>query len=282
MPWKYYSVGEAVKIERIYSLFECTYRPDYNFSGEAHDFWECVYVESGTICVTADERVHNLSAGEIILHKPFELHKFFITGGEAAKLLIFSCSMQGDICKNIENKVCRLDNRQDTVMRSFLDYLHEEVSRRGLGGDGWGDVNWAPIVGSDPAFSQMIETYIAQLVITLSQSDAGNITVSEADATLFGRAVDYMKNHIETIPAVWEIAKELNISESGLQRVFDKYARMGVHKYLVSLKMKTANELLGQGVSVCEVARRLGYSSQNYFSAAYKRETGQNPSKVKR
>ena len=88
--WKYYSVKQAVKIERIYSLFEQIYKSDFNFSGESHGFWECVYVESGSICVSADERVHNLSAGEIIFHKPYELHKFFITSNEGAKLFVFS------------------------------------------------------------------------------------------------------------------------------------------------------------------------------------------------
>ena len=57
---------------------------------------------------------------------------------------------------------------------------------------------------------------------------------------------------------------------------------MGVHKYLVSLKMKTATELLNKVVSVCEVSQRLGYSSQNYFSSAYKRETGRSPSFAKK
>lgn len=280
--WKYYTVSQAVKIERIYSLFEETYKSDFNFAGESHGFWECVYVESGSICVSADERVHNLSAGEIIFHKPYELHKFFVTGDASAKLFTFSCSMEGEICKDIENKVCRLDKRQLAVISMFLEYLHEESVVDKIKGDVWFEKNWAPLVEIDSAFSQMATAFISQLVITLSQSEVESVTASDVDAGIFSKAVEYMKNKIEKIPSVWEIAKTLNVSESSLQRAFDKYAKMGVHKYLVSLKMKTATELLNRGISVCEVSQRLGYSSQNYFSSAYKREMGQSPSFVKK
>lgn len=282
MVWKYYNVAEAVRVERVYSLFERTYRHDYNFAGESHNFWECVYIENGSICVTADGRVHNLTEGDIIFHKPLELHKFFVEGVEDAKILTFSYSLEGDLCHSIENKICRLHSQSNAVMQSFLDYLHDEAVRRGIGGDSWGDISWARTVGEDAVFSQMVATYICQLILTLSQSDTDTVTSKAADAAVFTNAVDYMKLHIDGVPSVWEIAQEIGISESGLQRVFDKYAKMVVHKYLVSLKMKTATELLGQGISVCDVARRLGYSSQNNFSAAYRRETGQNPSKVKR
>ena len=280
--WNYYDVRQAVKIERIYSLFEQIYKSDFNFAGESHGFWECVYVESGSICVSADERVHNLSAGEIIFHKPYELHKFFITSKENARLFIFSCSMEGEICKDIENKVCKLDKRQYAVMKMFLEYLHEESLVGKIDGDGWCEKNWTPLIGSDSAFSQMVTAYISQLVITLSQSGVYNVTINDVDAETFSKAVEYMKNKIDKIPSVWEIAKTLNVSESSLQRAFDKYAKMGVHKYLISLKMKTATELLSRGISVCEVSQILGYSSQNYFSSAYKRETGICPSFVKK
>ncbi len=281
MFWKYQTAKETVKAERIYSLFERTYRSDYNFSGEAHNFWEFLYVESGAICVTADERVHNLSAGEMIVHKPLELHKFFITGGEEAKLFIFSCSADGEICRKIENKVCRLGRRQKSVMRAFLEYLHEEAQSRSVLPDASECSDWLPVVGEDAVFSHMTLTYITQILLTLSQSNTDSVTSTDADAEIFGKAVDYMKRHISGIPCVREIAEYLNISESGLQRAFDKYAKMGVHKYLISLKIKTAMELLEQGISVCDTAERLGYSSQNYFSAAFKRETGKSPSKAK-
>jgi AraC-like DNA-binding protein len=55
---------------------------------------------------------------------------------------------------------------------------------------------------------------------------------------------------------------------------------MSVHKYFLTLKIKTATVLLKGGMSVSEVSDTLGFSSQGYFSATYKRETGNNPSQI--
>ena len=54
----------------MYSLFETHYNGRYVFPGETHNFWECLYVQKGEVCVSADERVYNLTDGEIIFHKP--------------------------------------------------------------------------------------------------------------------------------------------------------------------------------------------------------------------
>ena len=77
-----------------------------------------------------------------------------------------------------------------------------------------------------------------------------------------------------------ELAESLNISVSSLKRLFDKYAGMSVHKYFLSLKIKTATLMLKGGMAVNEVSDVLGFSSQGYFSATYKRETGNNPSQI--
>ena len=108
------------------------------------------------------------------------------------------------------------------------------------------------------------------------------ITVGQKYLWWHDKGRSYMNAHIEENPTVEEIAKHIGVSGSGIKRVFNKYSYMGVHKYFLAMKIKTATELLKQGVSVARVAERLGFSSQGNFSAVYKRETGTNPSKVSR
>ena len=95
--WMAYHIEEQIKINSLNSLFEMHYNNGYAFQGETHNFWECVYVISGSICVSADERVYNMNAGEIIFHKPYELHKFYTTGGKNAELFIFSYSKRNSL-----------------------------------------------------------------------------------------------------------------------------------------------------------------------------------------
>ena len=57
---------------------------------------------------------------------------------------------------------------------------------------------------------------------------------------------------------------------------------MGVHKYYTKLRIKTSAELLRDGDNVTDVAEKLGFGTQCYFSAVFKRETGISPTEFKR
>ena len=59
-----FEVKERIKIKRIYSFFEHDFENGYRFSGEMHNFWECVCVTRGKICAIADENVYDMKAGE--------------------------------------------------------------------------------------------------------------------------------------------------------------------------------------------------------------------------
>ena len=88
-----------------------------------------------------------------------------------------------------------------------------------------------------------------------------------------------MKNNITSSLSVSSIANELNISESMLKRIFNKYAGIGIHKYFLTLKIQEAVYMLDDGMTVTEVSDELNFSSQGYFSRAFKREKGLSPTK---
>ena len=65
---------------------------------------------------------------------------------------------------------------------------------------------------------------------------------------------------------------------SYLKKIFSKYAGLGIHKYFLKSKITIACRLLRRGMSVCDVSEKLSFSSHNYFSTVFKRETGRLPS----
>lgn len=278
MHWKQFDVETLIQIKAFHSLFLRHYEKGYDFLGETHGFWECVYVVSGKVCVTADERVMLLSAGDIIFHKPFELHKFFVESPDGADLLIFSFTAQGHLQKALQNKVLALDDFQKEIVQKLICYLKvpgvppfssksclmplAEISRVNGG-------------------LQMVQCFVSELILSIADATSKFEPSGAADADLFSKAVAYMNSNVDAPLSVEEIAKWVNTSTSGLKRTFQKYAKMGVHRYFLLLKMQAATKLLQQGMSVGETAERLGFSSQGYFSACYKRETGENPSKTK-
>lgn len=276
MIWPYCNVKEQIRIDKFFSFFEVHYKDGFNFPGESHNFWECLYVMDGSVCVSGDERVYNLKAGEIIFHKPLEFHKFYINDTKGATLLIFSFSLEGNLSDYLRNKVFLLSEHQNSIVDSMLKYLHEKAPRPE--GSTINYQHYLTPFETIPTYSQMLTTYIYQLMLSLPHAAIISDVSTAPDALLFGKAVSYMNHQICSQPSVPEIAASCNISVAGLKRIFYKYAGIGVHKYLLTLKMKAAVELLESGYSVTETAEKLGFGSQAYFSAVFKREVGKNPS----
>ena len=55
-------------IREIITVHYFEYMKDFVFSGEAHDFWEFLYVDKGEITVQADHSIYHLKAGDVIFH----------------------------------------------------------------------------------------------------------------------------------------------------------------------------------------------------------------------
>lgn len=280
MIWRSYEVKEQVKIERLYSLFKRHFKKGHHFLGEMHDFWEAVYVVDGEIIISADENIHNFKSGDIIFHKPLELHKFNVTGENGATLLVFTFSMSGQICKNLERQAFHLDKYNRNVIKNFLQFLEiqakKEYDIENI--DTFGD--FMPKFEENHIFLQTVSGYVATIVLSLSDDSTALPKTKTHETELFKQALEIMNTSISSQLTVDNLANELNMSVSSLKRLFDKYAGMSVHKYFLTLKIKTATVLLKGGMTVNEVSDALGFSSQGYFSASYKRETGVNPSQI--
>lgn len=277
--WMAYHIEEQIIINSLYSLFEMHYNDGYAFQGETHNFWECLYVIDGKVCVSGDERVYNLTRGNIVFHKPMEFHKFLIHGEVGADLLIFSFSAEGSLTSFLKNKVFALSESEKEIICRMLSYMRSEADN--LSSSNSKGIDYLESFVHSPAYFQTVSTYIQQLILHLSENGVVSSTSSAPDAVCFSRAISYLNSNIHRQPSISEIARFCNISEAGIKRIFEKFAGIGVHRYLIKLKMKTASELLQDGESVSSVAIKLGFNSQSYFSRAYKRETGRIPSNEK-
>ena len=281
-----YEIHEQIRIDRMYSFFTTYYKNTYTFNGESHDFWETAYVISGSICVSANENVYNLEEGDIIFYEPLVMHKYYTTSPNT-KLLIFSYDLEGNIAEFFRHKVFHLNKQQKGIISSLLGYVNTQT-------DGADASNYIPEhyvkedwlyyvkpINTDPVYGHGLVLYIYQLMISLANDGKTALPSRSHENVLFGSAVKYMTDNLSEPISVEAVAKHLNVSISSLKRIFDKCAGMGVHKYYLTLKVNMATELLENGLSVNEVATKLGFSSPSYFTIAYTREAKVPPSQIK-
>lgn len=270
---------EQLHINSFYTFFMEHFSKDYSFVGHIHNIMECQYVVKGSICASVDENVYNLSAGEILFIKPLTPHKHHVTSEDGAVLLVFLFNMEGNLCSYFYDKVFHLSDAQQKIIRSLIEYMQKKCT--------------SPVVEVEGRLSQdflasyelqnyiqMLTTYAYQLFFSLVDEGCLRYTSMTPDVQIFRKAVSYLNVYVCSSPSIDEVANHCNTSRSTLIRIFEKYSGMSIHKYLLMLKMKAATELLQGGETVTKTAEKLGFSSQAYFSACYKRETGISPSEI--
>jgi AraC-like DNA-binding protein len=100
-----------------------------------------------------------------------------------------------------------------------------------------------------------------------------------ADAESLAERVDrYIRAHIHESLRVAQLAAHVGLSPSAFAHAYSPQAGESPHRTIVRVKTETAKKLLvNERITVREVARRLGYSSEFQFSRSFKRFEGVSP-----
>lgn len=275
------TLNKNLQITAFFSMFECLRTEGYRFLGEAHDFWECVYVKNGSVCVSADDRVYDMKNGEIIFHKPLEFHKYHIEKNSYAELFIFSFSLTGTLAEFFENKVFSLNAKQKEIINSWISFINDKVSAYPCENlDVTGPLY---ILNKSELHMHIVLNYVYSFLLSLCDNNVNITTEATSEkAQIYKLAVKYMNDNISSSLTIKEIAEKCCISPTGLKKTFMEYTGLGVHKYFLKLKMKYASGYLSGGATTSEIAEALDFSSQAYFSEAFKREMGMSPKEYKR
>jgi AraC-like DNA-binding protein len=91
-------------------------------------------------------------------------------------------------------------------------------------------------------------------------------------------AKEILQASLENPPLLSELAQQVGVSESTLQRGFQMQFGTTVFGYLTNQRMEQAHQLLqNTDFTVAEVANIVGYSHLGHFAAAFKRKFGITP-----
>ena len=194
-------------------------------------------------------------------------------------IIVVAFDLFGRNISYYENKLFKLNKFQKNIIENMISYAEEIAMHHPYESNNF--IRYLRAFKTDSTYSQMILTYIYQILLTIMENHIEEQSVSSEEAIIFHRAVCYMKANISAMLSVEEIAREVNTSCSTLKRIFKNFINMSVHKYFIEMKLDEATKYLREGHTVCEVAEQLGFSSQGYFSNVYKRERGISPSMIK-
>lgn len=90
---------------------------------------------------------------------------------------------------------------------------------------------------------------------------------------------EYVENNYAKDIKVSNFANKYFFTKEYISKTYRKVYSIGIYEYVLKLKMERAVELLEQeNLLISEIAERLGYNNNNYFSKAFKTYYGVPPS----
>lgn len=276
------TLTEALHIDHLYTIHYFEYSADFLFEGEAHDFWEFVCVDKGSVEISMDGQKHILRKNDIAFHKPNEFHEVSTRGHAAPNLVVVSFKCNSPLMDFFQNRILKIDEKERAILADIIKeaqtvfssplndpYLTEMQKKSDL-----------PL-GAEQLIRMQLEYFLIHLARRFMKptQETIDLPVLKEGSDVFKRVVTYMENNLSSNLSIAQICKDNAIGHTNLQAIFTSEASAGVIEYFIGLKIDAAKQMMRQGtLNFTEIADYLGYSSIYYFSRQFKKVTGMTPS----
>ena len=271
-----------IKVTGIYTIHYFKYGQNFCFEGEKHNFWEMVFIDSGSAIITADQEQFPLNQGQAFFHKPNQVHSV-CTKKQFANSAIISFECKSPQIMALSDKVWEFDEYEKSLLNkivheaknSYDDKLNElyltkmnKKSRAPFGGE------------------QIIKNCIELLIISLLRklksafSDAQGDDINLCTTQLVENVKNILNESLDNDSDINldTISFTLGFSKSYIKTQFKKQTGCSVIQYYINLKINKAKQLLSQQkYTVSEIADLLNFSSVYYFSRQFKEHTDMSP-----
>jgi len=275
IPLKIFS---GLSIHTLYTAYLIDFERDFHFQGEAHDFWELGCVLRGRTGITSGEHIYECNPYELVLHPPNVFHTSWSENSEGFTFLTITFSHKGPDYLMPTGKF--LLNEEEKFYITRLAAAIPEI---------FCDTDnpvYRPLCtqsGVTQEKTQYVKNILELLILSLGQRnrEAAQPAVGKYTSQ-FTTIVRYMNDHVCDALNTDELCTVFGISRSAMKELFHRFTGGGVIEYYHYLRISHAVSLMTSGMSMAEISRVMNFSSQNYFSSFFKRETGLSPSEYRK
>lgn len=254
----------------IYTHHSLTAEPSAeDFPMHAHEWLEVLYFISGKGTYLVEGHQYPLTAGDVFILRPGEMHKLDIDPDEAYERIVIHFSPA---------LLSQLDP-DGRLLRSFYD--------RPLGQQNCYQAKDDPDKLLQTAFENFTFQNIADVRMNLIGRLIMLLTVMDSlhDRTqthapvegLAGQILAYVNEHLFEEISIQSIADAFYRSPSQISRIFQQATGNSLWKYVTIKRLMAARELIQRGEPAAVAAAACGFSEYSSFYRAYKGHFGHSP-----
>ena len=264
------STGE---IGRIY-VDRRTREPGYGMpSHHCHPYFELSYIEHGSCRFFIEDAMYDLHDGDFLLIPPELLHTTRYLFGTCLRTGIYFCRT------DLGDELFPFLPGGEEFLGEVRIFQASPSSRRQIG------QLMERMAAEEQSFdersplllcSQLHELLLlCSRVCTVLTDSPANIHTTDRQVL---QAARYINEHFRQQISAADIAAASGFSPNYLSRKFREAAGIGVHDYLVFIRLRNAAfELITTDDSVTDIALRSGFSDSNYFKDVFKKKYGITP-----
>ncbi len=282
------SLKTTLRVNDIQNFMTINIDPEYVDIIEMHDFWEMVYIESGEAIAMADDGNVPLFPGDVIFHKPGEVHSIKSANGTTAKAFFICFHTTNKSAKIFESLKIALENEQKQMIYRLYDearkiYLNRKKYYRSVIFSSSALSPDAP-TGAQQLFKNHLEEFLIS-VIQLVEKSANVITYEskeELEGLIYQKMLEKISAAVYSSISAEDVLSEFNYGKTYLSQLFKKHCGLSIMQYYNSLKIKEAKKLIKEGkLTMAKISEKLGFNNQYYFSRVFKKVEGISPSEYK-
>ena len=252
----------------------CRRDQDYVMQGHhCHRCYELFYVRSGSCRFLIEDSIYDLKAGNIILVPPMALHYTRYTFGPCERTVILFRR------EDVTEEVRQCMHRPEWFFSETGVFLVPEEHRAQL--EGWISRIEEEEKIRDLRSGPMRKCALQGLLLLCSRVCAflsGQPAEIRTTDQQVLQAAQYICEHYAQPVTSQDVARAVGFSPNYLSRKFHAAAGIGLHEYLVFVRLHhAAQELISTGDSITDIALRCGFSDSNYFKDSFKKKYGVTP-----
>lgn len=270
---------ETLTLKQLHCVYSYYYTPQFAFSGESHEPWEIVYVQSGRVIVETSDYKKTLNEGTAILHKPWEFHKIKADNTSCYVYIISFTVEQNDLLFPAADTPMQIDDTEKLYLLNIISEGTTVVAGK----------NHIPILPKfkkqNFATSQTVKNLLELLLIRFirkNDSESSNHGSIITENALILSVISLLNENLCSGINLEYIADKVGYSVSRISAIFKNYTGESIINYFIKMRIQKAQELIvANQMSLKNISDYLNFDTVQYFSTQFKKITGLTPIQYK-
>lgn len=239
------------------------------FPNHFHDYYVIGFIESGSRCLSCKNKEYAIKAGDVLLFNPNDNHGCSQIGNEA--LDYREINIPSDVMFSLAKEFTRKDIVPvftenviyDNELKNSVKLLHKMLMEEA------------------ESFEKEELLYLLVSMLVERYLEDNRVMLPECSEHI-EFACRFMENNYSESISLNQLCEYSRLGKSTLLREFTKLKGVTPYRYLQSVRIGKAKELLEKGKSPVDAALQTGFSDQSHFTRFFQMYIGLTPAEYGR